>query len=152
MKAYDIELKRHDIFCLYSLDGIVTLITDEENPYPCSKSIWDKTTNTFSPSYTVTQHTYNGVVANLRTHNPDKVIFPTYAVPKEDFNEFLSVHIPPTLELSLKWECDKNLYILHKEWSDIIEVGFGCYKDNGTKIHEVAQSILDRYLRLKAFW
>jgi hypothetical protein len=144
LTAYDVPLKRNDTFVLYLRDGIATRQTDEENPYPCTVSKWCKATNDFSR-------------VGL---GPDKVVFPTYAIAKEDINAFWDEHIPMELDFLLTNEAvldgeagPKNaLYILHKEWDDVFEVGFGVWLGRGTHIHEYIQHMIDQYMKLKAFW
>lgn len=117
MKAYEIILKRCDIFCFYLReDEYITLVTDENYPYPCTYSEWVKETNTFE---------------KRRIISPDKVLCPTYAIRKEDYNEFLQIHIPQIIRQHFDLQNEtmgekvslNNIIVLKKEWDEVYEIG-----------------------------
>lgn len=141
MKVFDIILEPQDIFCVYLRDEhIITKVNDKDYPYPCTKRTWDKVTNTFSTS--------------SYPYNPDKLVFPTFAIKKEDFNDFLRIHIPEVLkrEFDLGNAATRNIIIIRKEWGEVFEVGLSGHRGNYPVINEFAQKIVDQYLRLKVFW
>lgn len=139
MKAYTLKLKRNDLFCTYLLDDKITLVTDEKNPYPCTKTKWDNKTKQFSGLSTP-------------PFNPDKMVYPTYAVHKTEFNDFLLCHVPPLIENALKFNNDNNLFFPIKEWDDIIELGMAGIKGYTDYNYEFVQNIVNRYLKLTPFW
>lgn len=135
MKAYSFKLKKNDMFIIHFLnDEIATLATDELNPCPPTDVKWIKSSNTI-----------------IRLNDfPHKLHFSTCLVEKEDINYFLNLRIIEEVKNHIGK--NYNLYILQKEWTDFIEIGIGCYTGYGKEIHEYGQSIIDRYLNLKAFW
>lgn len=138
MKAYELKLKRNDLFLSYLIGEKITLATDKENPYPCTKTKWNKETKQISRS--------------IPPYNPDKLVYPTYAINKEEFDEFLSYHIPNLIDYTLKIDKNYNLIFLIKEWDEVIELGMAGTKGYTDNINLFAQNIVNRYLKLKPFW
>lgn len=142
MKVFDIRLDHRDMFIVYFRDNQITLVTDKNCPFPRTSTLWDKATNTFSkhPPY------YDCY---------DKVYFPTYAIPKEDINDFFTIHIMELIKYGADQgilKTDTNILILTKECGDVFEVGFGLHQGEHPVIHQFAQTIVDRYMKLKVFW
>jgi hypothetical protein len=147
MKAYEIKLKRNDVFCYYLREGnIITLVTDEEHPYPCTYQHWIRETDIVERRISIT---------------PEKIIFATCAVKKEEFPDFLQINIPLVIEQHIKLVKDINTFItlrpyaltiLTKEWDDVIEIGMGIRWGHYHYVNEYAQKIVNSYLNLKAFW
>lgn len=139
IKAYDFFLRPHDMAIMHILDGIATLVTDENHPPSRhSNSIWDKTTGSHKP---------NGL-----PHAPDRIAIPTWEVLKEDFEANMAGNIPPLLESGLDKYPDGSIYIFRRDWGDIWEVGLCFYGGHGTLINEYATGLIEQYMKLKAFW
>lgn len=139
MKAFDIILERRDDFCLYKRgkEEILTPITDNQFPFPCTQQKWQKGDNTF--------------IHGKYPYNPGKLVLSSVAVIKDQFNDFLSMHIPEIIkrEIKLDYYFSRNILIVRKEWDDVFEVGLSRHSGNYPVINEFAQKIIDGYKKLQ---
>jgi len=152
MKVYEIKLRRHDVFAVYRRDNIVTLVTDEKHPYPCTIRKWNKQDDQISDD--------NDDYRKKHFLNP-------VAVPKEEMFDFLCKRMPRTIQSHLDIVLlDRSMFlILTKDWNDFVEVGFFVVAPYANSLEETQfseqmsvsaneayQQIADSYLSNKAFW
>jgi len=148
MKVFHIQLQKHDIFCVYLRDEqTITLLTDLENPYPCTTDYWDNGAEVFTRLST--------------PPGPQKVIFSSFRVEKKDMDNFLKIHIPKAIEKEMDSTVkvdssysfsERSILLLTKDFGDFCETGLGIFKGWYPIVHEAGQRICDSYLKLKAFW
>lgn len=137
MQAYDVPIKRNDIFLFYFPKGKITLVTDPVHPASSGARLWSK-----------------GKGFGARGKFSMRIAISPTKMRQKDLDSFLDANI-----MAIVTSLDKNtiktnnIFVAYKPVSKkFIEVGLFSYEGYGDTIFEKWNSIVNRYLRLKAFW